>query len=283
MQLEYVFCYICDNKRIELWAKENGYQMVKCTNCELVYLNPRPRLSEIEESTRVGMHRIGKGILNTLGRYSPMKAGDFIIKISELFPHEELKSKTCKWLDIGAGYGDLIQALTNLTASGSDLLGIEPCEAKVKKGKSLGIPLTNIRLSDVHARFTHVSLINVFSRLPNPIEFLSEIKSHMEPGGQLILVTGNGAYIPREEFLGSLYLPDHLSFIGEGHIKTIPVRAQYTIKTINRYRAGRSNESYFIGFLKNISRVVLGGRSVPLKVPETSRFRLLWVRAKFCN
>ncbi len=280
MQLEYVSCYICNTQQAEMWAKENAYQMVRCANCGLVYLNPRPCLSDIDESTRIGMHRVRTGMLNTLGRYSSRKVSQFTLKISELFPHGELKSKPCRWLDIGAGYGEFIQSLTNLTALGSDLLGIEPCEVKVKKSKSLGIPVRNIGLADVQGKYTHISLINVFSHLPNPIEFLSEIKSHMEPGCQLILVTGNGADIPREEFPGSLYLPDHLSFIGEGHLKAILDKAGFTIKAIKRYRAGRSGETYFIGFLKNIARVVLGRRPVPLNVPEASRFRHLWVRAE---
>lgn len=283
MQLEQVSCYLCNTSQSEPWAKENTYQMVKCTNCGLIYLNPRPCLSDIEESTRIGMHRIGVDILNTRGRYSPSKVGDFILKISELFPHEELKSKPCRWLDIGAGYGELIQALTNLTAPGSDLLGIEPCGAKVKKSKSRGIPVTNTCISDLHGKYTHVSLINVFSHLPKPIEFLSEIKAHMESGGQLILVTGNGADIPREEFPGSLYLPDHLSFAGERQLMAILDKAGFTIKAINRYRAGRSDKNYVIGFLKNIARVALGCPPVPLTVDEASEFRLLWIRAELPN
>jgi hypothetical protein len=226
------------------------------------------------------MHRRATGLLNTIGRYSARRVSDFTLRISELFPHEELKSKPCRWLDLGAGYGEFVQALSNLTASGSDLLGIEPCEAKVKKSKSLGIPLTNTRVSDIHAKFTHVSLINVFSHLPNPVEFLGEIKSHMEPSCQLVLVTGNAADIPRQEFPGSLYLPDHLSFVGESHIKAILDNAGFTIKAINRHRLGYTNENYIMGLLRNSARVVLGRRPVPLKVPKTSRFRLLWIRAE---
>jgi len=283
MQLEHIACYICNETETEPWASENGYLMVKCTSCGLVYLNPRPCLSDIDVASRTGVHTSGSGLLRTVGRHSPKKIDDFIRKIAELFPHEELKSTPCRRLDIGAGYGELMQALATLTASGSDLLGIEPCEAKVKWSQSRGIPVTTTGLRDVHGTFTHISLINVFSHLPNPIAFFRELRSHMEPGGQLVLVTGNAADIPRNEFPGSLYLPDHVSFVGDHQMRTVLERTGYTITAINRYRAGCCGDNYVLGVLKNLGRVSMGRPVVPLRFDETSRFRLLWIRAELCQ
>ncbi len=280
MQLEDVCCYICNTKQAQTWAKEHRYKMVKCSNCGLVYLNPRPSPIDIDEACRTGMHRSEKGDMNTIGRYSRRKFDDFVLKVSELFPHEELRLKPCRWLDIGAGYGEFIQALTTLTATGSELLGIEPCAPKVKKAQSLRIPVRSSALSDLQVKYTHVSLINVVSHLPNPIEFLFNIKPLMEPGCQLVLVTGNGGDIARGEFPGSLYLPDHLSFLGEGHLKTILARTGFHIKRINRHRAELVNDNYFVGLLNNLARFALGRPVVPLRISESSSFRSLWVRAE---
>lgn len=283
MQLEHVSCYICNSNLTEPWAREQSYEMVKCTNCGLVYLNPRPISSDIDEGCQTGMHGTDGGILNTRGRYSIRKVDEFFLKTSQLFPDEELMLGPCRWLDIGAGYGEFVQALTRLTPPGSLLFGIEPCRPKAKKAKSLGIPVDSARLSDVRGKYTHVSLINVFSHLPNPIEYLGWIQSLMEPGCQLLLVTGNGGDIPREEFPGSLYLPDHLSFAGEPHIKAILDQAGFHIRAIQRYRASVSNDHYLMGLSKNVARWALGRPSVPLKIPEVTRYRSLWIRAQLRN
>ena len=77
-------------------------------------------------------------------------------------------------------------------------------------------------------RYTHVSLINVYSHLPDPAQFLRGLHRIMESNAYLLLVTGNGGDVPRSEFPGSLYLPDHLSFAGEENIRSVldarPVR-----------------------------------------------------------
>jgi len=280
MELVLVSCYICGSERSKVWANENGYQMVKCLTCGLVYLNPRPTLRGIDEASRTGIHRSEKGNINTIGRYSRRKASEFSRKISELFPDAELGSRTCRWLDVGAGYGELIQAVRGLTAPGSEIVGIEPCEAKAKKAKALGLTITKGGISDLHGRYTHVSLVNVFSHLPDPVEFLAEIKSVMEHGCQLVLVTGNGGDIERQDFPGSLYLPDHLSFVGECHLKSILQKVGYHIRVLKAYKNALAYDNCLVGLMKNIGRLALKRPWVPLFVPESSPFRSLWVRAE---
>lgn len=100
----------------------------------------------------------------------------------------------------------------------------------------------------------------------------------MKPGCRLLIVTGNGADLKREEYPGFLYLSDHLTFIGEGHIKEILNRSGFLLKQIKKYK--RTTDNYIIGVLKNMARFVLGRKLVPLKEPGYSRFRSMWIRAE---
>lgn len=279
MKYEYVPCYICGGTETTPWASENGFNVVKCELCELAFVNPRPRQEVIDEAARTGMHESERHSLNTVGLYSSGKVSAFREKISELFPDGALAMEKCRWLDIGAGFGEFVQSLSSLTGPGSVLKGLEPCEPKVRRARSRGIPVENTKLSDVSEKYTHISLINVLSHLPNPVTFLKELHRLLEPRGQVVLVTGNGGDINRSDYPGSLYLPDHLSFAGERSIRRILDLSGYDVLQLNLYRKDTKN-GYATGVLKNIVRKILGRPTVPLSVPESSPFRSMWIRAE---
>jgi len=232
MRTETVSCYLCHSDESKPWATESGFQMVKCRKCGLVYLNPRPDLNEIDEAARIGLHRFGQGALNAIGAYSSKKVQDYQCKIEAALAPDKIAGKSIRWLDIGAGFGELVKAVKDLAAPDSVIEGIEPCEPKVVKAMAKGLPVTTTPLSQVEGPYTHVSLINVYSHLPNPVEFLGDLDRIMNPGSHLIMVTGNGGEIERREFPGSLYLPDHLSFAGESNIRSALSDAGFEIQSI---------------------------------------------------
>ena len=46
-----VDCYQCKSNKNELYDTENGHNLVKCLECGLLFLNPRPGLEEINEAS----------------------------------------------------------------------------------------------------------------------------------------------------------------------------------------------------------------------------------------
>lgn len=80
--------------------------MVKCRECGLLYLNPRPALEEMDEASRTGLHKFATGRLNAIGSYSKKKVKDWREKLCALVPAEEFRSPSLRWLDVGAGFGD---------------------------------------------------------------------------------------------------------------------------------------------------------------------------------
>ena len=279
IELENIPCYICGSNNTIPWASEDGFEMVKCNNCALAYVNPRPNINSIDTATTRGMHRSEKTSLNTIGLFSRKKITEYRNKVSRLFPNRELARKPIRWLDVGAGFGEFIEAISDLAEPRSVLEGIEPCEPKVRRAKARGIQMENTQISDLNNRYTHISIINVLSHLPNPVTFLKELHDIMEPGGQLVLVTGNGADILRKDFPGSLYLPDHLSFVGEQSIKDILDQAGFDLCQIDMYKL-ENNDVYIIGMIKNIARKILGRAAVPLSIPKNNPFRSMWLRAQ---
>ena len=66
-------CPLCGADDHVPWARENGYAAVKCKQCGLVYVNPRPSLSTISEAAKTGVHKTDAGNLPVVFRRSPRK------------------------------------------------------------------------------------------------------------------------------------------------------------------------------------------------------------------
>jgi 2-polyprenyl-3-methyl-5-hydroxy-6-metoxy-1,4-benzoquinol methylase len=280
MNLESTNCYHCGQSETAPWGSEGGYRMGKCAGCGLVYLNPRPALGDIDEAARTGLHKAEEGGLNVVGSYSVAKMRAYCQKLATLFPVDEAGGTPVRWLDVGAGQGELVQAVRELGYEHVDAEGVEPCGPKVEQARRRGLPVSSRKLAELEGPYTHVSLIDVYSHLPDPVAFLRELRRLLHPDGQLLLVTGNGADIPREEFPGALYLPDHLSFAGEAIVTEVLDRAGFRVTRIEAYAEAPSVDSRLLGALKNAARRLLGRPTVSSRIPRDSRFRSLWVRAQ---
>jgi SAM-dependent methyltransferase len=144
----------------------------------------------------------------------------------------------------------------------------------VEAARRLGVELGSGSLADLSGPFTHISLVNVFSHLPRPQEFFREVVPLLEPGGELLVVTGNGGDIPRADYPQSLSLPDHLIFGGVQHLRTIFEQAGCRTVLERSYRTTlprpRIEEAAEAGLARLLGR----------RVGYSGAFRSLWFRAK---
>lgn len=280
MKLEQTACCLCGSAAADPWAAENGYTMVKCRDCGLVYLNPRPAAEDIDEAARTGMHKFGDTALNVVGRFSKRKVALYQDRLRALVPDAEFADERLAWLDVGAGYGELVAAVRTLANRAAHVEGVEPCEPKVQKARALGMPVSARPLASLDRVYTHISLINVFSHLPDPVAFLRQLSGLLVSKGNLLIVTGNAGDIPRDEFPGSLYLPDHLIFAGEENVKTALREAGFHVAATRSFPDTPSFDNALVTALKNVARRVMGKAPVPHALPAGSRFRSLWIYAQ---
>lgn len=272
--LEHIGCPLCDNKRYELFSEENGFQAVRCSKCSLIYVNPRPVLSMISEAVKTGLHNEVDGGRNVIVRRVSSNVNLYKKILTEIFSDIREKAIPISWLDIGAGYGEFIEAVMAVAPNGSNILGIEPMQPKAIAAQKRGLNVKNIFLSDVNEKYDIVSLINVFSHIPDIKSFLNEIKQVIKPDGYFFLETGNIADLQSaKEVPTELDLPDHLIFAGEKQIEMWLTEAGFEILSIKRRR-----KDTFINFLKNIIKKILG-RKATLALPYTSTYRSLLIRA----
>jgi SAM-dependent methyltransferase len=279
-ELERVRCLYCDSEQQTMWARENGFCAVKCGVCGLVYVTPRPgptrRAAEVER----GIHSVEKGSMRLVGRFNRHKVREYRRRILEMYPGQELQGKTVRWLDVGCGHGELLMALQGIVSPASLLRGLEPCVPKVQQARERGLIVSDEWLEEAEGPFDVISAINLFSHLPEPARFLGEARRKLAPGGEFLLVTGNVADMAREEVPGSLYLPDHLVFAGEGHVQGFLRRAGFEILLIRKYR-DFIRQSLPVEVMKNAARLLLRRPTVPLR--NIGPFRSLYVRARLVD
>jgi SAM-dependent methyltransferase len=109
--------------------------------------------------------------------------------IGHLVPVGEFHS----FLDVGAGYGFLLEQMT--TRQGIRSVGVELSEQEARYGQEqLGVDIRNGTLEKsglLKGSFDLVACFEVIEHIPDPPAFLDELLSYVKPGGYLLVMTDN--------------------------------------------------------------------------------------------
>jgi SAM-dependent methyltransferase len=235
-QLESVACYVCGASESVPWAEENGFFAGRCRQCGLVYVSPRPTRDAISLAAQSGLHE-GDANVDETGQREEGKVNGYRKRLRDLFPEQTLarRSQAARWLDIGCGFGEFMEALALESASRLAIVGSEPNERKAAAARSRGLDVMFRDLASEREKYDFVSLLNVFSHLPQPPELLRQLSGMLRPGGELVLQTGNWAELERADIPDRLHLPDHLSFASEQLVRRLLESAAFSLVSVRRY------------------------------------------------
>lgn len=275
-EVEHIACPCCHTVGSHaLWAEENGYEVVKCFGCGLVYVNPRPSLAMISEAVKTGVHRELEHGRTAIARRAAVQVFVYRVLLRRMLADVWARSRPISWLDIGTGYGEFLEAVAYLAASGSRIEGVEPMTAKAEACKKRGLNIREAYLSEIVETYDYVSLINVFSHIPDFNAFLREVRRVLRPGGEFILETGNIADLDSWKAVPTeLDLPDHLVFAGESTIRRFLTNGGFEVQDVLHRR-----KDTVLNASKNIVKKLLG-RKVTVAMPYSSPYRSLLFRAR---
>lgn len=219
-ELEYIECAICgENKEQQLMKVKNThgsclisdekFRLVKCTNCGLVYINPRPVQAKIDSyynfNYYLSIESIKAFIERLFSHYSIFRKKRMIMRYK----------KTGRILDIGCGNGDFISSFS--LNNKWEFYGVEPNPVGYNlTKKKIKNNIFNKRLLDCKfpdAYFDVVTMWHVFEHLYDPNKELQEIKRILKKDSILIIGVPNsksfGFKIGREYWF-HLDAPRHL-------------------------------------------------------------------------
>jgi SAM-dependent methyltransferase len=273
-ELEPCPCPYCRGTHHGLWAVERGFKTVKCSDCGFLYLNPRPNAASRHKSTQLGVHGAADD-MDISERYLPKKVAQYRRILQECFPDVWQRDTPISWLDIGAGYGEVVEAVASLAPKGSLVVGLEPMQVKARSAQQRGLNILPSFIGPETPRCEFVSLVNVFSHINDFDAFLREVAGVLKDEGELFIETGDiGDLVSRADFPGELGSPDHVAFAASRHLAGFLDRNGFDVVSVHR-----ASIDGYLYTVKNVIKKAMG-RNVVLKMPYRSPYRTMRLRAR---
>ena len=254
-----VNCYNCGSEVSTFFASENGFILVKCISCGLLYVNPRPDDEEIMHAHQLGVHK-GDKTINATGIFNATKVPVYKNILEDFYGNGF--NREIKWLDIGCGHGEFLVALKKFSKNKILAKGVEPNINKQKSVKKRGLDVGFFDLSKHNELYDIISFLNIYSHLPDPPKTISEWGRLLKPGGELFMETGDAANMEDKDQFRPFYLPDHLSFASEKIVINILNRCGFEVISIKKYPFIRTD---FISVVKELLKLLMRNKHSRIK------------------
>src|SRR5207249_11950728 len=106
---------------------------------------------------------------------------------------------------------------------------------KIVAARKWGLNVDYFDLAAHDEHYDSISLLNVYSHLTSPLEFLRLVRRRLKPEGELLLETGDTASLGANQHPRPFLLPDHLSFASQQILSDMLKKAGLEIISIHKY------------------------------------------------
>jgi len=258
-ELVHVACYNCGSDNPVFFLAENGYTIDRCSSCGLLYMSKRPSEAVIQNATAIGQHH-GDKDLDANVHYNPAVIPHYRQVIADAYGQDLQNIQS--WLDIGCGHGEFIETLREVTDGRLNVRGSEPNVNKQASAAQRGLDIRLIDIENHDQQYDVVSLLNVYSHLPDPKAFIASLRRLVRPGGEFFLQTGDVADFSPARILKPLSLPDHMSFASESILRKMLRELGFEFRSVHKYPNLPLNT---LSLAKEIAKCFLPGRVSYLK------------------
>jgi ubiquinone/menaquinone biosynthesis C-methylase UbiE len=188
--LEFVPCDLCGANDAEpvlglrdrmFETTSSTFQLVRCRCCGLLYLNPRPTLTELDRYYQESYTPFSRSGIS--GRMKRLMIG------SEVESLWSLLAPPARVIDVGCATGEMLQAIRE--RGNPNVLGLEPSAHAADLARDrfgLDIVTGTLEQACMPDQSRDVALLShVIEHLPSPSRTVAELQRVLSPGGALII------------------------------------------------------------------------------------------------
>jgi len=248
LQLEGVNCGVCGStefrhyasgKDYEYYTTETEFQVVECSSCHNLYLNPRPTVDALPIIYPPNYYAYNYDTaINPLA----VKAKNWLdsLKINQWLKYAQ--TTTPRFLDVGCGDGRYLQMLHQLGVSKKDLYGVEMSQDPIARLNQDGFQGFYGRIEDVAAQlpaksFDLIILLQVLEHVENPSMLMKTLAGLLSQGGVLIVETPNttslDAHLFRKNYWGGYHFPRHWNLMNRKCLTYLAEQQNLQVKAFN--------------------------------------------------
>ena len=230
-RFEKIKCPACDSNDHTAEIQKHGFTYVRCTQCETLYVNPRPRIMDLQkfysdsDSTTFWVNEFFKPKAENRRALMFRPRAE---TIARRFPD----LATGKIGEIGAGFGIFLEELGKLWPH-CQCIAIEPSREMAQICASKGLTVLEKMFEDLAAVDNNFDLLATFElveHLQNPFEFFSKARRSLRSRGVLFFTTLSGFGLDIQ-LLGkdskSVSPPHHLNFFNPKSIELLLKRCGF--------------------------------------------------------
>lgn len=199
MEKRWIACNACGADNFIKLSSVGEWDIGKCAQCELVYVNPAPFFEPTPEFSQVS-----KEFQYTAYMHQEITSAILAHEKTQLLGHlREIAQltgqnlQTPRYLEVGCGSGASVRAATDL---GWSATGIDIDPELIRAGQEqLHVDLRCVPLLDTNfteGEFDFIRLRDVIEHLPNPYDCLLMIRRLLKPAGVALFVTPNEDGLP---------------------------------------------------------------------------------------
>lgn len=175
-----VSCNFCGSKQTKLLYQVKGYSLVKCRQCSLVYVTPKPQPQTIQAL-------YGKNICELYNHSSDLEDKKWEIMLRNICCYK----KSGKLLEVGCATGTFLKK----AATVFEVCGVELCPeaaAYARENYNLNVLAGDLQKQEFdNAVFDVVVASEVIEHLLDPYAFIREIARILKKDGLFVFTTGN--------------------------------------------------------------------------------------------
>ncbi len=232
-------CPLCKSDTAEKLFAVNGYDMLVCDSCELLYILPYPATEEERFEAVANNSHLDITVIGPEKYHEARK-----VYYQELWPLVEPGlAGAGSLLDIGCGTGHLLNMARQYGIENCQGLELNKARAAFARDNS-GCEITEspVELFSSDEEFDVITMVDVLSHIYDYDKLFAAVKGLLNEGGRFVVKTGQYTREVKKNSVFDWEVPDHLHFMG---MKTPEVIAeQYGMKIVSKESVSYADELY---------------------------------------